>query len=84
MVCTIRMGGNDMRRPRPRTECQVCAYCINFSVHPRRLFLSSKCSSMVNLLGSSMYLRPGSSIEQRFLINTHHTYVISRIAVKYT
>ena len=30
-------------------QCQVCAYCINFSVHPRRLFLSSKCSSMVVL-----------------------------------
>ena len=28
---------------------QVCACCINFSVHPRRLFLSSKCSSMVVL-----------------------------------
>ena len=36
MVCTVGMGGNDMRRPRPRTE-------------PRRLFLSSKRSSMVVL-----------------------------------
>ena len=30
-------------------QCQVCAYCINFFVHPRRLFLSSKCSSVVVL-----------------------------------
>ena len=26
-----------------------CAYCIDFSVHPRRLFLSSKCTSVVVL-----------------------------------
>ena len=30
-------------------QCQVCAYCINFFVHLRRLFLSSNCSSMVVL-----------------------------------
>ena len=36
-------------RARVLNQCQVCAYCINFSVHPRRLFLSSKCSSMVVL-----------------------------------
>ena len=30
-------------------QYQACAYCINFSAHPRRLFLSSKCSSMVVL-----------------------------------
>ena len=33
-------------RARVLNQCQVCAY---FSVHPRRLFLSSKCSSMVVL-----------------------------------
>ena len=36
-------------RARVLNQCQVCAYCINFAVHPRRLFLSSKCSSMVVL-----------------------------------
>ena len=36
-------------RTRVLNQCQVCAYCINFSVHPRRLFLSSKCSSVVVL-----------------------------------
>ena len=36
-------------RARLLNQCQVCAYCINFSVHPRRLLLSSKCSSMVVL-----------------------------------
>ena len=30
------------------------------------------CGLDLNLLGSSAYLRPGSSVEQRFLINTHH------------
>ena len=30
-------------------QCQVCAHCTNFSVHPRRLLLSSKCSSIVVL-----------------------------------
>ena len=30
------------------------------------------CGLDLTLLGSSAYLRPGSSIEQRFLINTHH------------
>ena len=51
MVCTVGMGGNDMPVDRARVlnQCQVCAYCINFSIHPRRLFLSSKCSSMVVL-----------------------------------
>ena len=36
-------------RARILNQCQICAYCINFSVHPRGLFLSSKCSSMVVL-----------------------------------
>jgi hypothetical protein len=50
MVCTVHMGDNDMRKPRPRTKL-VSTLCnsTNFSVHPRRLFLSSKCSSMVVL-----------------------------------
>ena len=53
MVCTVGMQVWEViicvDRARVLNQCQVCAYCINFSVHPRRLFLSSKCSSMVVL-----------------------------------
>ena len=50
MVYTVRMGDNDMRKPRLHTKL-VSTLCnsTNFSVHPRRLFLSSKCSSKVVL-----------------------------------
>ena len=46
MICTVRMGDNDMRKMRVHTKLVP-----NFSVHPRRLFLCSKCNSVVVLNG---------------------------------
>ena len=58
MVCTVRMGDNDMHKPGLHTKLVSTLLCnsTNFSVHPRRLFLSSKCSSKV-VLNDGMHFK---------------------------
>ena len=54
-------------------QCQLYAYGINFSVHPRRLFLSSKCRSMIVLNdGMGFKAIKSQNGEKKASVSCHH------------